>query len=103
VARKNLVLGLGLLLITSYWLVCWPYLLGTWIAVELGAGPQSATRVAVGCAAQAIYVVAAPLLVALIRGWRPLHHRILRRTAHGTLGTMAAFVLVAAALVILPA
>jgi hypothetical protein len=38
-------------------MVAWPYLLGSWIAVQLGAGNPSATRTAVGWMFEIAYIV----------------------------------------------
>jgi hypothetical protein len=44
----------------------WPYLLGTWIAVQLGAGQPSDVRSATGWALEVVYLAGLPFIVWLL-------------------------------------
>src|SRR3712207_1173486 len=60
----GVLLAIGLLFL----LVAWPYLLGTWLAVQLGAGPDSTARTVTGWVFETMAVAGGGL--ALVLGGR---------------------------------
>lgn len=51
------LMPVALILVVIVFAVSWPYYLGTWIAVQLGAGPTSTTRGIIGWLFEATYVL----------------------------------------------
>lgn len=86
-----------LLLLAGSWALACPYLLGTWLATQLGL--PSAARTPFAWATEAIFLTAAAVLIALLRGADLSRHRPLRTAANAVLATAAALIVVAATLV----
>ncbi|HEU4348100.1 MAG TPA: hypothetical protein VFR35_09955 [Actinoplanes sp.] len=84
----------GLLVAAVYYATCWPYLLGTWIAAQLGVD-----RPAVGWVLEGAYLLAVPGAVWLLRADR-LPPRPLRRIAEVPLAVLAAAVVSAGVLLV---
>ncbi len=61
-------LGVAFLLVFVYLAVGWPYLLGTWIATELGAAPDSREGALVGWLLEIVYITA--LVIVGVWLWR---------------------------------
>lgn len=96
---KNL-LAWGMLVLVVYWLATWPYLLGTWLAVQLGAGTGSPARTVLGWTLEIAYLTAIPLLVALHRGLDLSRRPVLNVLATG-LGVLGSATVLTVAAVIL--
>jgi hypothetical protein len=77
----------------------WPYLLGTWIAAQLGAGQPSQARSATGWALEVVYLAGLPLIVWLLTAdasRRPL----LRSVATAVLAVLTGAVVLGAVLLL---
>jgi hypothetical protein len=94
------VLGFVVLVAAAFGAVLWPYFLGTWLAVQFGAGIDSGVRSAAGWTLEILYLAAIPLLVAVHKGLDLSRRRFLDvfATGLGVTGSLVAVAVVAAAL-----
>lgn len=91
----TLVAGLVVAVATIYYAVCWPYLLGTWIATRLDL-----SRPVLGWLLEVTYLLAVPAAVWLVRAGRP-GPRGLRRIAEAPLAVLTIAVLTGGVLLVL--
>jgi hypothetical protein len=77
----------------------WPYLLGTWIAVQVGAEMRSPARSATGWSLEAVYVTGLPFIVWLLVA-DPARRPLLRILATTTLAVLTLAVLTGALLLL---
>jgi hypothetical protein len=57
-AGWSMLFGFAIVVTAAYLVVAWPWLLGTWLAVELGAGHASTSREVAGWVFAGVYLTA---------------------------------------------
>jgi hypothetical protein len=77
----------------------WPYLLGTWIAVQLGAGQPSSARTSTGWVLEIVYLAGLPFIAWLLHN-DPARNPALRMLATTALTVLTASVLLGAVLLL---
>lgn len=60
------LIAVGIVLLVGFLVVAWPYLLGTWLAVRLGAGNPSTARSVVGWSLESLWLAALVVVPAWI-------------------------------------